>query len=95
MDVSVRELKNHLSAYLRHVAQGEEVRVTFRGRPVARLSQLPLECETDAEAATIAQLEAQTWIRPGNGHKPRGAHNPIPWPRDETPLSELVLQDRE
>lgn len=79
MNVSVRELKNHLSEYLRQVAQGEEVTVTLRGRPVARLSQMPSENEMNPDAAVIARLEAQPWIRRGNGRKPRGARHPIPW----------------
>jgi prevent-host-death family protein len=37
MDVGVRELKAKLSEYLAAAAAGEEVIVTDRGRPVARL----------------------------------------------------------
>lgn len=37
MDVGVRELKAKLSEYLSRVAEGHEVVVTDRGRPVARL----------------------------------------------------------
>jgi prevent-host-death family protein len=40
MDVGVRELKAKLSEYLSRVASGEEVVVTDRGRPVARLVPL-------------------------------------------------------
>lgn len=40
VEVGVRELKNHLSAYLSRVQSGEEVIVTDRGRPVARLSAI-------------------------------------------------------
>jgi prevent-host-death family protein len=36
-EVGVRELHDHLSRYLRHVAGGGEVVVTMRGKPVARL----------------------------------------------------------
>ena len=34
---SITELKNSLSAYLRNVKAGEEVLITDRGRPIARL----------------------------------------------------------
>ena len=34
---SITELKNSLSAYLRSVKAGEEVLITDRGRPIARL----------------------------------------------------------
>jgi prevent-host-death family protein len=37
MDVGVRDLKARLSEYLGRVAAGEDVVVTDRGRPVARL----------------------------------------------------------
>ncbi|MGH9958519.1 MAG: type II toxin-antitoxin system Phd/YefM family antitoxin [Pyrinomonadaceae bacterium] len=39
-DVSVRNLKNSLSEYLRRVQDGEEIIVVSRKRPVARLSPL-------------------------------------------------------
>lgn len=44
----VAELKAHLSRYLAAVKEGEEVTVTERGRPIARL--VPLDAEADQEA---------------------------------------------
>lgn len=41
--VSVRELRQHLSRYLRRVAEGERLVVTERRRPVAMLGPLPEE----------------------------------------------------
>jgi prevent-host-death family protein len=41
MDVGVRELKQHLSAYLDRAAAGEHIRVTDRGVPKALLSPVP------------------------------------------------------
>jgi prevent-host-death family protein len=40
MDVGVRELKQHLSEYLRRVEQGETIRVTDRGVPKAVITPL-------------------------------------------------------
>ncbi len=37
MEVGIRELKNHLSRYLDHVRDGDEVVVTDRGRAIARV----------------------------------------------------------
>jgi prevent-host-death family protein len=37
MEIGVRELKQQLSRYLERVAAGEEITVTDRGRPKARL----------------------------------------------------------
>lgn len=36
----MRELKNHLSAYLDRVRDGEEIVITDRGHPVARLTSV-------------------------------------------------------
>ena len=41
--VSVRELRQHLSRYLRRVEKGERLVVTERRRPVAILGPLPEE----------------------------------------------------
>ena len=41
--VSVRELRQHLSRYLRRVEKGERLVVTERRRPVALLTPLPEE----------------------------------------------------
>ena len=64
MDVGVRELKQHLSAYLERAARGEVIRVTERGRPKAVLGPIP----------GVARLEsgfAEGWVRRGSGTLPR------------------------
>ena len=40
-DIPARELRNDVSAVLRRVEQGERLRVTVSGRPVAELVPLP------------------------------------------------------
>ena len=45
----MRELKNALSAYLDRVQAGEEVIVTERGRPIARLTGLTPDVDRLAE----------------------------------------------
>ncbi len=47
----MRELKNRLSAYLDLVKRGQEVVVTERGRPIARLT--PLSADVDRMAALV------------------------------------------
>lgn len=44
----MRELKNDLSRYVQRVAEGAEVTITSRGKPVARMVPIP---EDDAFAA--------------------------------------------
>ena len=59
-DVGVRELKQHLSAYLERAERGEILRVTDRGRPKALLGPLP-------GRARIDEGIADGWISPGSG----------------------------
>jgi prevent-host-death family protein len=57
MVVGIRELKQHLSEYLRRVGEGEVIYVTDRGRPIATLNPVtsgnPLERGVE-----------EGWIRP-------------------------------
>jgi prevent-host-death family protein len=65
MDVGVRELKQHLSAYLERAASGESIRVTDRGVPKALLMPLP-------DVDRVEQGIAEGWISPPvqNGFEP-------------------------
>jgi prevent-host-death family protein len=51
----VAELKAHLSRYLASVKEGEEVTVTERGRPIARLVPLDPEVDRDARLQRLAR----------------------------------------
>ncbi len=92
MEIAVRELKNHLSKYLHRVQSGEELVVTSRGKPVARLMP-PLEEKRApmSEEEALKQLDALPWVRPGSGNKPKGARRPIQAKFDER-LSERLLE---
>lgn len=85
--VGVKELKNHLSAYLRRVANGERVVVTERGRPVATLSAVEEEPATKAAWRLVGEGVA-SW----SGGKPGGSTDP-PRPRQGT-VADAVLEDR-
>lgn len=56
-EVGIRDLKNGLSKYLERVRAGEEVIVTDRGRPVARLSAI------DESTDRLADLVAAGVVR--------------------------------
>ena len=56
-EVGIRELRNHLSRYLERVKDGEEVTVTDRGRPIAKLSPV-------TEVRPFDRLVAQGLISP-------------------------------
>ena len=83
MDVSVRELKNRLSEYLRRASAGEEIVVTSRGKPVGRLVG-PGQPSSGPETEAVTRLLAQPWIRPGNGKKLLGSDRPTPVPAGTT-----------
>lgn len=57
MNVGVRELKQHLSEYLRRVAAGETLQVTDRGVPVALITPF-------SAADPLARGIEEGWIRP-------------------------------
>ncbi|MCP4658707.1 MAG: type II toxin-antitoxin system prevent-host-death family antitoxin, partial [bacterium] len=53
--VGIRELKDHLSEYLRQVGTGEHLQVTCRGRVVAELSP-PRSPQEDGIPAGLQEL---------------------------------------
>jgi prevent-host-death family protein len=66
MNVGVRDLKQHLSEYLRRVAAGETLHVTDRGVPVALITPV-------AAADPLARGVEEGWIRPA-AHDRRIGH---------------------
>jgi prevent-host-death family protein len=81
----VRELKNHLSRYLERVQAGEEVIVTDRGRPVARLAAL------DRSLDHLADLISSGVVRPARRSTRRPPKRRIE-PRGS--VSDLVAEQR-
>ncbi len=65
---AVSELKARLSEYLNRVKSGEEVLITDRGNPVARL--LPIS-RGRAVRETMATMEKRGLIRLGSGKLPK------------------------
>jgi prevent-host-death family protein len=84
VDVTARELKNHLGQYLAAVRRGETVRVTYRGSLVAELCPPALTA-----SAKIDRLVAQGRATAGKGRfEP---FTPRPAPRSATAI---ILEDR-
>jgi prevent-host-death family protein len=85
--VGVKQLRDHLTRYLRKARNGEQVVITDRGQPVAELLPLP---------PRVAAARAWELVRQGKagwtGGKPRGAARP-PKPRRGL-VSDAVLEDR-
>jgi prevent-host-death family protein len=82
--VGVRALKNNLSHYLERVRDGEQVVVTDRGRPIARL--VGIEASTDR----LADLIEAGLVQPA-----RRSRQKLPKRvRSEGLVSDLVAQQR-
>jgi prevent-host-death family protein len=97
MMVSVRQLKGSLSRYLKRAAAGEEVTVTSRGRPVARLVRAAPEDieQRDPGAAEIRRrLAAIPGIVLGKPGKPRGSSRPTRVREGQKQVAEIVIEDR-
>ena len=85
MDATVRDLKTHLSAYLRRVADGESVTVKVRRRPVARL----VPVRPASPVGDLARLPGVRW----SGRKPKGLERPQRLPKGVS-LARWVAEDR-
>jgi prevent-host-death family protein len=92
----VSELKAGLSAYLARVKAGEEVVVTDRGTPVARIVPVGSPVGHRAEWASVRALEAQgRVVVRGDGRVPRGfAEMALPV-LPEGSVMRALLEDRE
>lgn len=77
--VGVRELKTHLSRFLREVAAGETVLVTDRGRVVAEIRPpgTAAEPESEIEARLRRMAEKHGGLVLGEPNDP-GAYRPSP-----------------
>jgi prevent-host-death family protein len=62
---SVSEVKASLSSYLARVKAGEEVVLTERGTPIAKL--VPLAAGDDEETERLLRLAAHGVVTPGSG----------------------------
>lgn len=86
-DVGVAQLRRELKSWLDRVRDGEEVLVTDRGRPVARLvgvDATPLLEQLQAEGAISA---------PPSAARPAAVGRPRVSPRGS--VSDLVTEDRD
>jgi len=87
MQVSVRDLKNHLSRYLHLVKEGEQIIVTSHQVAMARL--MPIPDHADPAIQSILQIDGVQW----NGKKPTGGKQRPVIKGDKT-VSDYVLEGR-
>jgi prevent-host-death family protein len=89
---TVSKLKASLSAYLRRVKAGEEVLVTERGRPVAKLSPATSHQTLPQH---LAEMERQGLIKLGSGKLPKDFWE-LPRPKDpKGSILKSMLEERE
>lgn len=85
--VGVRELKTHLSEYLRRVKAGQTITITEHGREVGRL--IPVSKSAAERIEEMRRAGLAQW----NGRKlPRS--RPAARARGKKTVAELLLEDR-
>lgn len=87
--MGVAELKAKLSEYLAQVRAGEEVVVTDRGRPIARIGPA-----TPVEDEHLAELERAGLVKIGSGVSDEFLNTPRPRPVGGGSLLEALLEER-
>ena len=87
-EIGVRELKQSLSATLRAVSRGEQVRVTLRGRPLADIVPAGAAAVDDR----LRALVANGCVVPAARARPRRAPKLVKARRS---ASSLVLSERD
>lgn len=86
MQVSVRELKTHLSRYLAEVREGRTIEISSHRKIVARLSGV-VEARHEGVNRLLAEGTAE-WA----GGKPQGAN--IRLTSGDQTVSDMLLEDR-
>ena len=86
MDVTVTDLRAHLSSWLERAREGDDVVITDRGVPVARLTGL-------TTTATLERLTADGVIgRPATARRPQASGRTRPHAR--RPVADIVSDQR-
>ena len=92
--VGIRELKNHLSEYLRRVRLGESVLVTDRGEVVAEFSP-PTRGATDASLPAGLLALAKRGLVTLGAPRDGGGYEPLPRPhRGRRTAAQLLDEER-
>ena len=86
--VNIRELKAHLSKYLRKVKEGQTVLITERGKPIGRI--IPEGEPLEDRLSKIVSAGLAEWS--GKQLEPR---QPTLSNQSETLISDLVSEGRE
>jgi prevent-host-death family protein len=89
--VSIRELKNRLSHFLRLIKEGESLIITDRGTPIGRIVPIaPAGKRLDEHFAAMKQAGQLEW----SGRK-LSKNKPVAKARGKRSVSNLLVKDRE
>ena len=95
MDIATRDLKDHLSEYLKRVQAGEELTITSHGKPIAKLSPPDkVSVERPDPLVNISWIRQPTRKRLPGETMGLGA-NKIVMIGEGPSLSQMVLDDRD
>jgi prevent-host-death family protein len=86
--VGIRELKAHLSIYLKQVKAGATLVVTERGQPIGRI--VPIRSSREEKLQGLIEAGILAW----SGHK-LAPMAPVAQTKDNGTVAELLLEDRE
>jgi len=86
--IGIRELKAHLSAYLRRVKDGQTLIITDRGKPIGRI--VPEGVSLEERLRTLVDAGLVSW-----SGKKMGPREPVALNRGPGLISDLVVEDRD
>lgn len=86
-EIGIRELKSHLSAFLRRVKRGESITVTDRGTPIARI--VPAGVSTEEAMMALQEAGIVEWS--GKKFSPP---EPVATVKGRKAVSDLLVEDR-
>ncbi|UCG14080.1 MAG: type II toxin-antitoxin system prevent-host-death family antitoxin [Deltaproteobacteria bacterium] len=90
LSVGIKELKNNLSRYLSHVKKGEDVLITERGKPIARIIQEEPGSESWRDALSALMVKGMVTLPSQKIDKDIDAPIEVPG----KPVSEMAIEDR-
>jgi prevent-host-death family protein len=90
ISAGIKEVKNNLSQLLARVKAGEEILITDRGKPIARI--VKENSEDRSIRAALGPLIQKGLIALPNRSIPK--ERPAPLKVSGKPVSEMVLEDR-
>ena len=87
--VGIRDLKSHLSGYIKMVKDGRSVVITEHGRPVGRI--VPVDESEKDRIQSLTSSGFASW----SGQKLRVGHATVKLRQGKKSLSQIVVENRD